>query len=298
MTVAIALDKLTKYYGPVKGLNDLNLTVNEGEIFGFLGPNGAGKTTCIRLTLGLIKPDKGNVRLFEKNINRNTHQLMRSIGNLPSDIVWWQGLTGYEILDYFAGFREQLSADLKSDLLDRFMISDELLKRNARTYSRGESRKLGLVVALQHDPDLIILDEPTSGLDPIRRKVFYDYCRTLKAKGRTIFLSSHNLHETQELCDRIGIVRQGMLTALETVESLTAKSIRKVQVNFSTEKDMAEFNVDGMLDLNRSDKKAVFRFSGSINSLMEALSKISIEDFSMSPPSLEDFFIHCLEEDE
>jgi ABC-2 type transport system ATP-binding protein len=287
----ISLEGLTKCYGRVTGIDSVSLRVEPGEIFGFLGPNGAGKTTCIRLILGLIRPDRGSIHLFGTSLEEDRWRFMERVGLLPGDVDWWPELTGAEVLAFFARLRPYRPPVLKAELLDRFRISDDLLRRKVTTYSRGERRKLGLVAAMQHDPDLLILDEPTSGLDPLLRRTFYRHCRALKRQSKTVFLSSHNLYETQQVCDRVGIVRQGRLVTVETLEDLKRRNLYKVEITFETLSALDRFRLEGAQDLERMDRTISFRFLGEPSRLIRALAGLPVEDLSISPPTLEDLFL-------
>ena len=289
--VAISLQGLTKFYGSVKGVEDITLEVRSGEIFGFLGPNGAGKTTCLRLIMGFIKPDCGEVRIFGRDLRDDRWRFKERVGMLPSDVDWWHGLTGGEIIEIFAGFRPGRPPVLRDRLYDLFRVEASLLARKMDTYSRGERRKIGLVVTLQHDPDLIILDEPTSGLDPLLQKAFETLCRSLRERGRTVFLSSHNLFETQQICDRVGIVRNGGLVAVETIDELRRKNIRRVVVGFRHDRDFQAFHLEGATVEEKGDARLIFTYQGTHQALLEALHGIELDEIIIAPPSLEDFFL-------
>ena len=289
---ALVLDRLSKRYGRVVGAEDVSLTVRSGEVFGFLGPNGAGKTTCIRMILGLIRPDYGIVTVLGRPVTGDAWRYRIGLGNLPSDVTWWPDLRGREILELFGRLRPTRPPRLASWLCERFRLDERLLSRKVRTYSRGEGRKLGLVAALQHDPDLVILDEPASGLDPILRRDFHDVLRTFKERGRTIFFSSHNLHETEQICDRVGIIREGRLETVETVESLRARAHRRVTLRFEDPERAAVFEIPGMDRILRMGTKVEFIFRGDAKTLLEPLAREAVEDVIITPPSLEELFLN------
>jgi ABC-2 type transport system ATP-binding protein len=289
--IAIALEGLTKFYGPVKGVEDVTLEVRQGEIFGFLGPNGAGKTTCLRLIMGFIRPDRGSVRVLGRDLRDDRWRFKERVGMLPSDVDWWHGLSGGEVIDRFAGFRPDRPPVLRDRLCTLFRVETSLLARKMDTYSRGERRKIGLVVTLQHDPDLVLLDEPTSGLDPLLRKAFEALCRSLKARGKTVFLSSHNLFETQQICDRVGIVRRGDLVAVETIEELRRKNLRRVVLGFRNDRDLEAFQLEDAAVEERDAARLVLTYQGSPEALLQALQGIELDELIIAPPSLEDFFL-------
>jgi len=219
----IETKNLTKYYGKIKGVEDLTFTVKKGEIFGFLGPNGAGKTTTIRTLLGYLHPTKGDAFIFGKNINENIVEIKANVGYIPGDLNLYGHLTGKQFLDYFASLRRR-DMTLLGDLLEIFEVP---LERKIKGYSKGMKQKLGIIQAFMDDPKLVIMDEPTSSLDPLLQQKFYKFLNKQKKKGKTMFFSSHVLSEVDKICDRVGIIRDGRLVALEDVESLKRKRGKK-----------------------------------------------------------------------
>ena len=212
---AIETSRLTKHYGhQIRALESLDLVVRQGEVFGFLGPNGAGKSTTIRLLLGFLHPTSGSGRVLGLDIVRDSVAIRRRIGYLPGGIALYDTLSGERLLDYLAELTGRPPVR-RRELCDRLELSSSTLKRLVRDYSRGMRQKIGIVQALQHDPELAILDEPSEGLDPLMQRAFYEILDALKAEGRTIFFSSHVLSEVERVCDRVAIVRQGRLVALE-----------------------------------------------------------------------------------
>jgi ABC-2 type transport system ATP-binding protein len=245
--------------------------------------------------VGLIRPDSGSVRILGTDISEDSWRVLERVGLLPGDVDWWPELTGHEILEYFAGFRPERPPVFKERLVRDFRLPDSLLDRKVTTYSRGERRKVGLVTAFQHDPELLILDEPTSGLDPLLRRVFFDHCLAMKERGRTIFLSSHNLFEAQQYCDHIGIVRQGNLMAVETMADLREKSGCIVHLTFKDPGDLARFRLEGALPISESMRSLTLRYKGPPDDLIAALSGIPLDELAVSPPSLEDLFLEYIE---
>ncbi|MDQ3938257.1 MAG: ABC transporter ATP-binding protein, partial [Chloroflexota bacterium] len=223
---------LTKLYGGsrlpvrrradrVRALSDLSVEVREGEIFGFLGPNGAGKTTMIRMLLGFLHPTAGDARVLGHDIRRESLQIRRLTGYLPGGIALYDTLSGEQVLDYLGGLYNR-GTPLRAELAERLEMPRATLRRPVRDHSRGMRQKIGIIQALQHDPELAILDEPTEGLDPLMQRAFYDILEERRRQGRTVFFSSHVLSEVERVCDRVAIIRQGVLVALEDVAGLLA----------------------------------------------------------------------------
>ena len=217
MTAVIQTEKLTKSYGNHRGIIDVDLEVDEGEAFGFLGPNGAGKTTMIRTLLDHIRPTSGRATIFGIDTTVDPVAIHRRIGYLPGEFVLYNKLTGGQTLEYFANLRGGVDRVYQQDLIARLDVDPS---RKFREYSKGNKQKIGLIIALQHRPDLLLLDEPTSGLDPLVQQEFYGVIREAKAEGRTVFLSSHILSEVEKTCDRVAIIREGRLARVDRTEAL------------------------------------------------------------------------------
>lgn len=287
----VELRGLTKFYGALRGVEDVTLSVEEGEILGFLGPNGSGKTTTIRLLLGLLHPDRGTVRLFGCDPRSDHEKTLSRVGFLPANVDWWPDLTGAEILEYFAAFRPDRLTAGRDELCRRFRLSGPVLARRVRTYSRGMRRLLGLAVAFQHDPDLLVLDEPTTGLDPFMRRAFFDRCRAARARGATLFFSSHNLHETQQLCDRVAVIREGRIAAVESLSSLETKVGRTVELVFHDAEACRKFTLPGASRPEREGRRLRFRYRGRWERLLDALRETPVASLSILPPSLDELFL-------
>lgn len=237
MSAVIEARELTKLYGPARGIDHLTLSVEKGEIFGFLGPNGAGKTTSIRLMLGFLRASRGEVRLLGRRSGPGTTSVRKQIGYLPGELGLNESYTGMRTLRFF----EKLSgskAPLREWLCKQLQLTPSELKRKIKTYSKGMKQKLGIVQALQHDPELVLLDEPTGGLDPLVQASFFEILRELRDRGRTIFFSSHVLSEVERLCDRVAVVRDAKLVLTSTLPELSASAERhlwiKIQQDDST----------------------------------------------------------------
>ena len=290
---------LTKRYGhgdaAAPALVDLDLDVREGEIFGFLGPNGAGKSTAIRLLLGFLHPTAGRATVLGHDIRRGSVSIRRQVGYLPGGIAFWDGLTGTRLLDELAAMSGRPPVR-RTDLLARLELTAETLRRPVRDYSRGMRQKLGIVQALQHDPELAILDEPSEGLDPLMQRAFYDILDDLRAAGRTIFFSSHVLSEVERVCDRVAIVRHGRLVALEDVASLLARRRRNVEMRFDGDAPRLTA-VSGVSDVHVTDGLLTCRLEGDVGPFLAALVGLVVRDLTIEPARLEEAFLEFFEED-
>lgn len=286
---AIDVEGLSKSYGPVLGVDSVSFAVDRGEIFGFLGPNGAGKTTCIRLLLNLLRPDSGRIAILGQTLTPGEWRYKARVGILPGEVSWWPVLTGWELLDFFDRFKQR-PPSLRADLVDGLGLDNALLERKVRTYSKGTRRKLGIAIAMQNDPDLLVLDEPTSGLDPLVRHCFFEFCRRFRKAGKTVFLSSHNLAETNEICDRVGIIRAGRIVALEHMAALKAKSARRVEVVFAERPRAEWFDRPGVDLIEIDGERALLACRGDPGPLLKTLASRTVRDLVISPPALDDLF--------
>jgi len=273
----------------VYALKGLNLTVQPGEIFGYLGPNGAGKTTTIRLLLDLIRPTEGRASLFGQDVQQNSVELHRRIGFLPGELNLWKNLTGLQVVNYIGKVRGGVDMNYMRQLTERLQLD---LGLRVRSYSSGNKRKLGLVLALMNKPELLILDEPTSGLDPLMQQIFNELMLEVQKEGRTVFLSSHILTEVQAICDRVGILRGGELKAVETVTNLTHANFRWVTLRLRESIDTAALaGVQGVSDLTQADGELKLRLSGDFDPLLRALSPYYVRSLAITEPSLEEIFL-------
>ncbi|MFN3699217.1 MAG: ABC transporter ATP-binding protein, partial [Dictyoglomus sp.] len=265
----IKTENLTKYYGKHRGVINLNFEVHEGEIFGYLGPNGAGKTTTIRLLLDLIKPTKGKAEIFGKDV-RKSIEIRRKIGYLPGELSLYEDLTGKEFLIYMGNLRGNIDIKFVEELSQRF---DCDLSRPIKTLSHGNKQKIGLIQAFIHKPSLYILDEPTLGLDPIIQREFYKLLFELKKQGYTFFLSSHILPEVERVCDRVGIIKDGKMVAVEKIEDLKAKALRSIEIHFAKEVPIDSFsNLPGIKELRKENNVIRFTVVGSIDAVTKGAS--------------------------
>jgi ABC-2 type transport system ATP-binding protein len=289
MTAVIETHKLTKSYGVHRGIIDIDLAVNEGEAFGFLGPNGAGKTTTIRTLLDHLRPTSGSATIFGIDTTVDPVAIHRRIGYLPGEFALYDKLTGGQTIDYFANLRSGVDAAYQAGLIRRLDLDTS---RKFKEYSKGNKQKVGLVVALQHRPDLLILDEPTSGLDPLVQQTFFEVIREAKAEGRTVFLSSHILGEVEKTCDRVAIIRDGRLVKVDRVEALRDLAHHRVELRFSGEVPVAAFSgLPGVSDVTSEDHVLRLRVSGSIAPVVREAARYELLDFVSREPSLEETFL-------
>ncbi len=289
----IDVSDLTKYYGAVVGVDGVSFAVEEGEIFGFLGPNGAGKTTTIRLLIQLLHPDRGRVAVFGIPLDAPKADLRERIGYLPGEFNPYLTMTGARFLAYMARYRARPPV-LRPFLLDTLKLTEKALKQPIKHLSHGNRQKLGIVLALEHEPDLAILDEPTLGLDPLMQEAFYDILRRLHDKGKTIFLSSHVLSEVEKVCGRIAIVRGGQLVALESLETLKQKRPRRLTVVLE-ETDEPPV-LPGARLLSQEAGRFDYLVEGPIRTVLGALAALPVQDVVFPEPDLEDVFMAYYQE--
>jgi ABC-2 type transport system ATP-binding protein len=286
---AIEAAGLTKSYGRRRGIEDVTFSVPVGEIFGFLGPNGAGKTTTIRVLLGFMRPHKGSSRVLGKP----PRQTDRSrLGVVPGELSLFEHMTGAYLLDYLESLTGR-PAIRRDALVERFGLSSADLGRPIRHYSRGMKQKLGIVQALQHDPELLIMDEPTEGLDPLMQQEFYGLLGELRAQGRTVFVSSHILYEVERTCDRVAIIREGRLVATERIDELRQRLARRVEAHFASASEAAAFVPPaGVTVEHRQGSRVSMRVPlEEVNAVMRALAERTLTDVVWERPSLEDIFL-------
>jgi ABC-2 type transport system ATP-binding protein len=289
MAAIIQTERLTKSYGAHRGIVDVDLEVAEGEAFGFLGPNGAGKTTTIRVLLDHIRPTSGRATVFGIETTVDPVAIHRRVGYLPGEFTLYDKLTGGQTIEYFANLRGGVDTLYQQDLIARLDVDTS---RKFREYSKGNKQKIGLIVALQHRPDLLMLDEPTSGLDPLVQQTFYDVIREAKAEGRTIFLSSHILSEVEKTCDRVAIIRDGHLAKVDRVEALRDLAHHQVELRFVGDVPVGAFAaIPGVSDVSTEDHLLRMRVSGSIAPVVREAARYELLDFVSREPSLEETFL-------
>jgi ABC-2 type transport system ATP-binding protein len=285
--------RLRRHASGVRALDDLDLDVRDGEIFGFLGPNGAGKSTTIRLLLGFLHPTAGEASVLGLDAWRDSVAIRGRVGYLPGGIALYDSLTGEATLDYLNELYRRPPVR-RSELVDRLELSAATLKRPVRDYSRGMRQKIGIIQALQHDPELAILDEPTEGLDPLMQRAFYDILDDLRRAGRTIFFSSHVLSEVERVCDRVAIVRAGRLVALQEVESLLSQRRRHVELRLTGPAPVLD-GVTGVSAVQLRDGLLTCELEGDVGPFLRAIAGASITDLTIEPAHLEEAFLEFYE---
>lgn len=286
----IKTEKLTKYYGKARGIVDLNLTVDQGEFFGFIGPNGAGKSTTIRTLLGLIAPTSGSARVFGKEITKERESILGSIGYLPSEALFYPGMKVRDVLKLSADLRKR-DCRAESELLCARLQLDTARKVDELSF--GNRKKVAIVCALQHRPELLVLDEPTGGLDPLMQKEFFDILRERNREGTTIFLSSHVLSEIQRNCTRAAIIRDGRIIACDSVDVLAKTNAKRITVHGTVNVE----HLSGVRDRKDGEDSISFLYSGDMNSLLRTLSAGQVRDLAVTEPDLEEVFLHYYEKD-
>ncbi|MDZ4763492.1 MAG: ABC transporter ATP-binding protein [Chloroflexota bacterium] len=289
-TALIQTEGLTKAYGRgVKALDALTLTVNQGEIFGYLGPNGAGKTTTIKLLLDLIRPTAGRASVFGLDVNRDSVAIRRRVGFLPGELNLWDNQTSMQIIRYFSKVRGGVDLEYVHQLAERLQFD---LNKRIRAYSTGNKRKIGLILALMHKPELLILDEPTSGLDPLMQQIFNQMMIEARTAGQTVFLSSHVLGEVQTICDRVAILRGGQLQTVERVDHLTHVDFHWVTLRFRDTATVPRLtNVPGVSEVTVDGRTLKLRLQGDFDPVLRALGDRYVEDIHVQDPTLEEIFL-------
>lgn len=295
---AIKIDNLTKHYGKARGIEQLSLEVEEGECFGFIGPNGAGKSTTIRTLLGFIKPSSGSAFVLDKDIVRQSEAIRKQTGYLPSESIFYRGMKVGDILKLSAKLRGVNCAAESKRLCDRLELD---VTRKADDLSFGNRKKVAIVCALQHNPELLILDEPTSGLDPLMQREFFDIIKERNESGTTVFLSSHILSEIANNCSRAAIIRAGKVIACDRVEMLAQQRAKRISLVYEKQEDVLTglSDLEGVKDYSLSeDCNQRFLYSGPIDVLMKELSLAKLSDVTIADPDLEEVFMHYYEQEQ
>ena len=292
MEEVVKINNLQKKFGNFKALSNVSFTINKGEVLGFIGPNGAGKSTTLRILLGAIKRDAGDVEIFGKDVWKESLEIHKRISYVPGDIALWGNLTGGEIIDLFMKLHGNGDIEKRDGLIKRFELDP---KKKAKGYSKGNRQEVGLIAALSVDSDLYIFDEPTSGLDPLMEVVFQEEVEKIKNNGKSILLSSHILSEVERLADRVAIIRRG-----EIVESGTLNELRHLTrstIMIETETDVANLSkVEGVYDFKQDNNQATFSADNKqINYILNEAVKLGVKKIESTPPTLEDLFIRHYE---
>ena len=287
---AIETRKLTKYYGKSRGIIDVDLRVEQGEIFGFIGPNGAGKSTTIRTLLTLIHKTSGEARIFGLDCEQDREKILAQVGYLPGEVFYYDHMRAGDLLRYSASFYQ-------GDFSQRIRALSEVMELNLNQkiedMSLGNKKKVGIVQGLLHSPKLIILDEPTSGLDPLIQKKFFDLIRRENENGATVLFSSHILTEVQKICDRAAIIREGRIVTVENIAQLRANAYKKVE--FTTPEELVEISLPGIAQVEKENSHISFLYKGNLNELLSMIGQYKLENVNISEPSLEEIFLHYYE---
>ncbi len=289
MNNVIQLRNLTKYYGKARGIIDVSFDVQEGEIFGFIGPNGAGKSTTIRTMLGLLYPTGGSATVFGKDCVKSGHEIRQTVGYLPSEVSYYDGMKVSDLLKYSLSFYGR--GDMKR-LKQLCQAMDLDLNRKIDDLSYGNKKKVGIVQGLLHAPSLIILDEPTSGLDPLMQKTFFELIRQENKNGATVLLSSHILPEVQKLCSRVAIIKEGRIVKLEDIITLRDTAYKKIRIEFSRGVPDGLAEEPGVSAFHSDNGEASFLFAGDVNAIVRRISTETLKNLTIEEPDLEEIFMH------
>lgn len=287
----IEFNNLTKYYGEVKGCENVNFSIKEGEIFGFIGPNGAGKSTTIRTMLSLIYPTSGSVTIFGKDAIEFGDEVRAEVGYLPSEIFYYDKMKVIDLLRYSASFYNK-ECEERIEYLSEVMELD--LNRKIQDLSYGNKKKVGIVQGLLHSPKLIVLDEPTSGLDPLMQQKFFNLIREENKNGATVFFSSHILSEVQQLCNRVAIIKDGEIVSIQDMSEMKEDNYKKFTIK-GINVNTGLFKVKGVSDLNQNDNSVSFIFKGDVNEIIKIVSGLHLLDIKIEEPTLEEIFMHYYE---
>ena len=285
----IEVNKLTKYYGKARGIIDVSFKVKEGEIFGFIGPNGSGKSTTIRTLLELIHPTSGEAKIFDLDCVKDSAKIMENVGYLPAEVFYYDDMKVIELLNYSASFYKK---DCSKKIKELAKIMELDLTRKFNELSTGNKKKVGIVQALLHEPKLLILDEPTGGLDPLMQHKFFDLLKEEKAKGVTIFFSSHILSEVQKVCDRVGIIKEGKLVKIQNINKLNEENYKRFQIETMESNIKEYFNIKGIKDIKVKGNICSFLYNGDINVILKKITKLKLNNLTIEEPDLEEIFLH------
>lgn len=285
---------LTKYYGKTRGVENINLAVNEGEIFGFIGPNGAGKSTTIRTLLNFLFPTSGSATIFGQDVVRHSREIRAQVGYLPGEVDYYDDMTARELLAYSARFYDKDCAAKTKELIEIFELDHN---KNIHSLSLGNKKKVGIIQCLLHKPRLLILDEPTSGLDPLMQKRFFDILREENKQGTTIFFSSHVLSEVERLCHRVAIIKNGEILKVEEIDQLRSSQFLKVRITLPDSSPQV-IQIPGVVHSSQENGGWDLLFNGDINALVRSLAKYKLRSLHMEEPTLEEVFMHYYEKEE
>lgn len=289
----IKTEKLTKSFGSARGIIDIDITVNKGEIYGFIGPNGAGKSTTIRTLLGLIYPTSGSATIFGKDISKFGPEIHNEIGYLPSEVFYYDDMKAIDLLTYSGSFYKKDQMAIKKRIVTLAKLLDLDVHKKIDDLSYGNKKKVGIIQGLLHEPKLIILDEPTGGLDPLMQQKFFQLLRQENQRGATILFSSHNLSEVQKLCDRVAIIKEGRIIAVEEIHSLIEHNYKRftLEANGPVNKNLLE-KLPEISDIQSSDTAISFLYRGHINAVTKVIAQMDLKSMLVEDPDLEEIFMH------
>lgn len=286
MSAIIEIKKLKKHFGKIKAVDGIDITVEKGEIFGFLGPNGAGKTTTIRCLMDFLRPTSGEIKISGLDSKMNSSELKKQIGFLPGNVRLYESWTGAEHISFIKSFGGK--EEIANELIKRLDFNPKMRFKNL---SSGNKQKLGLILALMKKPEILILDEPTNALDPLLQNLVHKILREWQSDGLTIFMSSHNLSEVEQVCSRVGIIKDGKMVAAEDIRNLKAKRMHYITVSFDGDFEQKDFQIAGVESLEKVDHGLVIKAKGDIDAIVKQLAKNKIKDLEISRASLEEIFL-------
>jgi ABC-2 type transport system ATP-binding protein len=289
MSAVIDTKKLTKYYGKSRGIIDVDLSVEEGEIFGFIGPNGAGKSTTIRTLLSLIYKTSGEAKIFGLDSEAHKVEILQDVGYLPSEVFYYDNMRAIDLFKYSASFYKRDCSKRIKELSSLLQVN---LKQKIEDMSLGNKKKVGIIQGLLHSPRLIILDEPTSGLDPLMQKTFFDLIKEENKRGATVLFSSHILSEVQRICDRVAIIKEGKIVAVQKIGEMKENAYKNVNFTVKSGAVPKGFTIDGAQHMEITDTGASFIYRGNVNLLLTEIAKYPLANVDIMEPPLEDIFMH------
>jgi ABC-2 type transport system ATP-binding protein len=295
---AIETRKLTKYYGKSRGIVDVDMAVQEGEIFGFIGPNGAGKSTTIRTLLGLIHPTSGSATIFGEDITKSGPHIRQEVGYLPSEVFYYDDMRAIDLLKYSASFYDRDPRKIEKRIRELAGLLDLDLKKKIDDLSYGNKKKVGIIQGLAHEPKLIILDEPTGGLDPLIQQQFFSLLKEENSKGATVLFSSHILGEVQRLCDRVAIIKEGTIIEVEQIKTLLENSTKRFKLETVGTPDLSALNLEGVSGMEVASNEVTFLYRGHVNDMTRVLATLDLTDLLVEEPDLEEIFMHYYKKDD
>ncbi len=289
MSAVIETKNLTKYYGKSRGIIDVNLSVDEGEIFGFIGPNGAGKSTTIRTLLSLIYKTSGEAKIFGLDSQASKVEILQNVGYLPSEVFYYDNMRAIDLFKYSASFYKKDCTRRMEELSSLLQVN---LKQKIEDMSLGNKKKVGIIQGLLHSPRLIILDEPTSGLDPLMQKTFFDLIKEENKRGATVLFSSHILSEVQRICDRVAIIKEGKIVSVQKIGEMKENAYKNVSFTVKNGAVPKSFTIDGAQHMEITDTGASFIYKGNVNLLLSEIAKYPLANVDIMEPPLEEIFMH------